>query len=832
MKKSLLFSSLLVAGLMLSAQYRVARDNSHQRLYIEKPIMNGQSAQTPVSPAHSNLNHKGSRGLSALLNSQPIGTAGNLLSIINEGCQSMDVNDSLNAVTFIHRNDPTGAPGTNIAQYRFDVSRDGGATWQSNIGPITNDPTIDNISKNGRFPQAVIYNPAGNTVTDSAVLVYSGTYHNVPPNASSGTWQGEMRGRGKLSGDTSTFNVTTNQINGGKVAVATSLCQSTPGTFWNINLDYTGTFATGDPAITEGIIVEKGVWDNNTKNVVWTDQTIATTFAEQDASGTLLSVATGFRIAFDPTGQIGWIACVGDLDPATDSVYTPIFWKSTDGGATWGQPIVVDLESIQGITDELNPLWLDGATASSMNPTTAFECDLEVDTFGNPHMLVNIGNGTDWSLEPAGYDMWDITFDANASAGCQWKGIHLMDIFTYSGDMTNGAQPQTQANRPLISRTNDGRKLFFFWNETDFNFVGSSDNITPNLFGRAIDVVSGRITDLMNFTEGDTLWGGETANTAGGVFYGSIFPMVSPTCLINGNTFNIPLVMTQIDYGHDPGPNHDLGSDANPAAFWYINNINYTTGDFSQNIDQTPPTVTLLGQDTVVILVNTTYTEDGATAFDCTSGNITPTVVGSPDTAVVGLYEVLYIATDAAGNADTVVRTVIVGDIPVADFAFSFPQSPYKVQFLDQSTNFPTTWFWNFGDATASTVQNPLKTYTSNGTYNVCLTASNSFGSDQQCKDVVASGVGIEDLTFSANISMFPNPTTGKAMLRFNNNINSDYTVTVYNILGETVFTTSKMKAGVAQVELNLSHVASGLYMVKIQSSNATAVKQLTVNHK
>lgn len=831
MKKSLLFSLLVVFGLMVNAQLRVARDTRYQRILNEKPIMNGQSNQTSVSPAHANLNHTGARGLGSILNSQLIGSAGNLLTIIDEGCQPMDVNDSLNAVTFIHRNDPTGAPGTNIAQYRFDISRDRGATWQSNIGPITNDPTIDNISKNGRFPQAVIYNPAGNSITDSAWLVYSGTYHNVPPNATSGTWQGEMRGRGKLSGDTSSFNVTTNQINGGHVAVANSLTQSVQGTFWNINLDYTGTFAAGDPAYTDGIIVEKGVWNNTTKNVDWTDVTIPTNFAVQDANGTLLSVAAGFRIAFDPTGQIGWIACVGDLDASADSVYTPIFWKSTDGGASWSAPISVDLESIQGIVDELNPLWLDGATVSSLNPTTAFECDLEVDTFGNPHMLVNIGNGTDWSLEPAGYDMWDITFDPNASVGCQWKGIHLMDIFTYSGDMTTGTQPQTQANRPLISSTADGRKLFFFWNETDFNFVQSSDNITPNLFGRAIDVVSGKITDLVNFTEGDTLWGGETATTAGGVFYGSIYPMVSPTCLVNGNLFNIPLVMTQIDYAHDPGPNHDLGNSETPAAFWYVSNINYAVADFNQNIDQTPPTITLNGNANVVIHVDSPFVDDGATAFDCTDGNITPTVVNPPNTSVVGIYEVLYIATDAAGNSDTVIRTVTVGDIPVADFAWSF-QLAYKAQFIDQSLNFPTTYFWNFGDGTASTQSNPLHTFTSNGTFNVCLTVTNSFGSDQTCKDVFITGVGIEDLAFSANISMFPNPTTGKAMLRFNNGTSSDFTVTVYNVLGETVLTTPKYKAGVAQVELNLSNAASGLYIVKVQSSNGTAIKQLTVSHK
>jgi Zn-dependent metalloprotease len=50
------------------------------------------------------------------------------------------------------------------------------------------------------------------------------------------------------------------------------------------------------------------------------------------------------------------------------------------------------------------------------------------------------------------------------------------------------------------------------------------------------------------------------------------------------------------------------------------------------------------------------------------------------------------------------------------------------INFTDQSTNGPTSWTWDFGDATSSTSQNPVKTYASNGTYTVKLNACNSFG--------------------------------------------------------------------------------------------------------
>ena len=50
------------------------------------------------------------------------------------------------------------------------------------------------------------------------------------------------------------------------------------------------------------------------------------------------------------------------------------------------------------------------------------------------------------------------------------------------------------------------------------------------------------------------------------------------------------------------------------------------------------------------------------------------------------------------------------------------------VQFTDKSINFPTSWSWSFGDGGTSNLQNPSHTYTTNGTYTVSLTASNSYG--------------------------------------------------------------------------------------------------------
>jgi PKD repeat protein/predicted secreted protein len=68
---------------------------------------------------------------------------------------------------------------------------------------------------------------------------------------------------------------------------------------------------------------------------------------------------------------------------------------------------------------------------------------------------------------------------------------------------------------------------------------------------------------------------------------------------------------------------------------------------------------------------------------------------------------------------------------PVANFTAGDTTScTGTIQFSDQSMNFPTSWSWNFGDGGISTTQNPVYTYTANGTYTVSLVAVNAYGND------------------------------------------------------------------------------------------------------
>lgn len=52
------------------------------------------------------------------------------------------------------------------------------------------------------------------------------------------------------------------------------------------------------------------------------------------------------------------------------------------------------------------------------------------------------------------------------------------------------------------------------------------------------------------------------------------------------------------------------------------------------------------------------------------------------------------------------------------------------ITFTDMTLNGVTSWLWDFGDGTTSTLEDPVHTYAANGTYTVTLIATNSYGSD------------------------------------------------------------------------------------------------------
>ncbi len=118
-------------------------------------------------------------------------------------------------------------------------------------------------------------------------------------------------------------------------------------------------------------------------------------------------------------------------------------------------------------------------------------------------------------------------------------------------------------------------------------------------------------------------------------------------------------------------------------------------------------------------------------------GDNTPIEVADAPThqfASSGTYNVCCYVTTSCGT-DTICTTVTVCVNTTA--AYSSAVNAATVAFTDQSLSSPTSWTWDFGDGSpTTTLQNPTHTYSTSGTYTVCLISDNGCSVDTFCNTV------------------------------------------------------------------------------------------------
>jgi PKD repeat protein len=87
---------------------------------------------------------------------------------------------------------------------------------------------------------------------------------------------------------------------------------------------------------------------------------------------------------------------------------------------------------------------------------------------------------------------------------------------------------------------------------------------------------------------------------------------------------------------------------------------------------------------------------------------------------------------------------------------------PLDIQFTDLTNNgTPTGWNWSFGDGTYSDLQNPTHTFSSSGTFNIILNASNVYSYDIETKNAYIEVTGLAPVaSFSANATSGYRPLT------------------------------------------------------------------------
>jgi PKD repeat protein len=210
--------------------------------------------------------------------------------------------------------------------------------------------------------------------------------------------------------------------------------------------------------------------------------------------------------------------------------------------------------------------------------------------------------------------------------------------------------------------------------------------------------------------------------------------------------------------------------------FRYTAKVNIGVSSMAADFSGTPNSVLAGGSVTYTDLTNNNPT---SWSWSFPGGTPSSSILKNPVVSYPtnGIYNVTLTASNSTeSNTKTKTAYVTVGSASVAANFSANKTSVIAgdvINYSDLSTNTPTSWLWSFpgGTPSSSTLQNPAVTYSTAGTYNVTLTATNSAGSNTLTKTayiLVGNAIPVADFVASLT-SLITDATTTYSDLSTNN---------------------------------------------------------------
>ena len=141
---------------------------------------------------------------------------------------------------------------------------------------------------------------------------------------------------------------------------------------------------------------------------------------------------------------------------------------------------------------------------------------------------------------------------------------------------------------------------------------------------------------------------------------------------------------------------------------------------------------------------------------------------------------------------------------------------PNKTFTFHDSSDFALHWFWDFGDGTTDTVQNPVHVYDTTGTYIIKLIVYYGNCSDSVVMNVYVinnTGIDINSSDIKLKCKIFPNPTNDLLYISMKGIVQTPFTITICDMQGKTVKQiTTKQSENV----IDISGLEQGVYGVRV----------------
>jgi hypothetical protein len=465
---------------------------------------------------------------------QPLCGSMNVYGMLFSSQHALQYNSKLNAISFIHRqsdsysatpNVPiTAASGVIVAE----ISTNGGASFDSTC-------IWANATEWGRYPQGGIYNPIGNTNIANAQVIGCGVTVNT--SGFSGTWY--------ASKSLASYNSTASTLPNAQQAF--SFLQGPYSTAMPRHGWMTQSFCITDDGLMHAVGVLGDDLSNTTslrgyavltgsmngQTVDWSIESVIPN-AERKSDSTGLQISEA-KMAWNNAGTVGYLVGVGTLKNAllSNRSFQPIIYKldrTLSASASWTLMPALDFNTtFTAVASHLpkHDVTWPTVTGSAVPLPFVSEFDITVDSLNRLHLaaifmsgfsdhpdslqfystFANVFNTTEsyrWQHVPGDRPyVYDFVSKANNSfdvflidsLSSESPGISIGDA-GYNENPWDADVDGTKISidaRLQLSRTRDGRFIFFSWAESDTLFTNNQFkyNNLPELKLRAIQIKEG-----------------------------------------------------------------------------------------------------------------------------------------------------------------------------------------------------------------------------------------------------------------------------------------------------------------------------------------------------
>jgi len=182
--------------------------------------------------------------------------------------------------------------------------------------------------------------------------------------------------------------------------------------------------------------------------------------------------------------------------------------------------------------------------------------------------------------------------------------------------------------------------------------------------------------------------------------------------------------------------------------------------------------------------------------------------------------------------AVSITETTASGPLPTASFTVNetIIGNTMRVIVDASASTGASSYSWVFSNGSMGSGVIDTNTYLANGTYTVYLTVSNACGSVTDSATVLVN-IGIDENPLAQSLNVYPNPAKDRVRINFTEVGSADVEIYLRDAQGRDVLHRSdRLDGGQYTGDLNLSGLASGVYMIEIHSGGLRAHRRLTIH--